>query len=163
MAATLDNVFIWLGWLLIAAGFVGCFLPVLPGPPIAYAALFLALARSDHSAPSITCLIAAGAVTAVVTILDFVVPTMGAKKFDCSRAGSTGCFIGTVAGLFFLPLGLIAGPFLGALIGELISGKPLDGALKGAFGALLGFVCGIFLKIACCAFLAWCFWQAIFS
>ena len=158
---TWDSVFVWLGWVLIAAGFIGCLLPVIPGPPIAYAALFLALARGDHSSPSIACLIAAGAATAIAVILDFVVPMMGAKKFNCSRAGTVGCFIGTIAGLFFLPVGLIAGPFLGALAGELVSQKPIDRSLKGAFGALLGFVCGVFLKLACCAFLAYCYWQTV--
>lgn len=157
----MDYVIIWSGWVLIATGFIGCFLPILPGPPIACAALFLALARGDHSSPTMTCLIAASAVTAIVTVLDFVVPAMGAKKYDCSRAGSVGCFVGTVIGLFFLPLGVVAGPFLGAFAGELLVGKPVDKSLKCACGALIGFLCGIFLKLACCAYLAYCFWSAI--
>ena len=136
----------WIGWILIAIGTIGCFLPVLPGPPIAYAALFLALARGDQ---------------AVVLVLDWIVPTLGAKKFNCSRLGMLGCFIGTIVGLFFLPLGVVLGPFIGALAGELVSGKPFGLSLKGAFGALLGYVCGVLLKVACCGFIAYQFWTAV--
>ena len=137
----MDIVYEWIGWILIAIGAVGCFLPVLPGPPIAYAALFLALARGggrlDHAA-----------------VLD-------QKKFNCSRVGMLGCFIGTIVGLFFLPLGVVLGPFLGALAGELLSGKPFGRSLKGAFGAFLGYLCGVALKVACCGFIAYQFWTAV--
>lgn len=78
----MDIVYEWIGWILIAIGAVGCFLPVLPGPPIAYAALFLALARGDHSSPGVAALVVAGAVTAAVLVLDWIVPTLGAKKFN---------------------------------------------------------------------------------
>jgi hypothetical protein len=159
----MDFVYVSLGWIFLAVGLIGCFLPVLPGPPIAYLALFAALARGDHSSPSVTCLVVAGVVTAVVMVLDFVVPALGAKKFNCSRAGTIGCFIGTIVGLFFLPFGVLAGPFLGALAGELLFGRKLCPALKGATGALLGYVSGILLKVACCGYLAYLFWIAVYA
>ena len=157
----MDIAYEWIGWILIAIGAVGCFLPVLPGPPIAYAALFLALARGDHTSPGVAALVVAGAVTAAVLVLDWIVPTLGAKKFNCSRVGMLGCFIGTIVGLFFLPLGVVLGPFLGALAGELLSGKPFGRSLKGAFGAFLGYLCGVALKVACCGFIAYQFWTAV--
>lgn len=157
----MDITYEWIGWGLIAIGTIGCFLPVLPGPPIAYAALFLALARGDHSSPGVTTLVVVGIVTAAVLVLDWIVPALGAKKFNCSRVGMFGCFVGTVAGLFFLPIGVVAGPFLGALAGELLSGKPFWRSLKGAFGALLGYVCGVALKVACCGFIVYQFWTAV--
>ena len=159
--AMMDITYEWIGWVLIAIGTIGCFLPVLPGPPIAYAALFLALARGDHSSPGVSTFVVAGVVMAVVLVLDWIVPTLGAKKFNCSRLGMLGCFIGTIVGLFFLPLGVVLGPFIGALAGELVSGKPFGLSLKGAFGALLGYVCGVLLKVACCGFIAYQFWTAV--
>ena len=81
----MDLVYICLGWIFLAVGLIGCFLPVLPGLPIAYLALLAALARGDHSSPSVTCLVVAGVVTAVVMVLDFVVPALGAKKFNCNQ------------------------------------------------------------------------------
>ena len=142
----MDIAYEWIGWILIAIGVVGCFLPVLPGPPIAYAALFLALARGDHSSPGVSAFVVAGLVTAAVLVLDWIVPALGARKFNCSRVGMLGCFIGTIVGLFFLPIGVVAGPFIGALAG---------------FGALLGYVCGVVLKVACCGFIAYRFWTAV--
>lgn len=157
----MDVVYECIGWALIAVGTVGCILPVIPGPPIAYAALFLALARGDHTSPDVVALVVAGVVTVAVLVLDWIVPALGAKKFNCSRLGTVGCFVGTIVGLFFLPLGVVAGPFLGALVGELASGKPFGRSLRGAFGALLGYACGVALKLACCGFIACQFWRAV--
>lgn len=157
----MDITYEWIGWVLIAIGTIGCFLPVLPGPPIAYAALFLALARGDHSSPGVATLVITGAVTAAVLVLDWIVPSLGAKKFNCSRIGILGCFVGTIVGMFFLPYGVVAGPFLGALAGEMLYGKTLGLSLRGAFGALLGYACGLILKLVCCGFIAYQFWVAI--
>ena len=157
----MDITYEWIGWVLIAIGAIGCFLPVVPGPPIAYAALFLALARGDHSSPGVSTFVVAGLATAAVLVLDWIVPALGAKKFNCSRIGMLGCFIGTIVGIFFLPLGVVLGPFLGALAGEMVSGKPLGLSLKGAFGALLGYACGVALKVACCGFIAYLFRTAV--
>ncbi len=156
-----DTACTWIGWLLLALGVAGCFLPVLPGPPIAYAALFVAFLRGEHTSPTIACLVVAGIATALATILDYVVPAMGAKRFDCSRAGTWGCVIGTIAGMFFLPIGVIAGPFLGAMAGELFAGKAIGESLRGAFGALLGFILGVVIKVACCGYIAYCYYQAV--
>ena len=156
-----DTACTWIGWLLLALGVAGCFLPVLPGPPIAYAALFVAFLRGEHTSPTIACLVVAGIATALATILDYVVPAMGAKRFDCSRAGTWGCVIGTIAGMFFLPIGVIAGPFLGAMAGELFAGKAIGESLRGAFGALLGFILGVVIKVACCGYIAYCYYHAV--
>ena len=157
----MDVTYECIGWVLIAVGTVGCFLPVLPGPPIAYAALFLALARGDHSSPDVSTFVIAGVVTVAVLVLDWIVPALGAKKFNCSRVGMFGSFAGTIVGLFFLPWGVVVGPFLGALAGELIAGKPLDRSLRGALGAFLGYVCGVLLKVACCGLIAYRFYTSL--
>lgn len=156
-----DTVYMCIGWLLIAVGICGCVIPLIPGPPIAYVALLVAKAIGDHAVPSHTTLLFAAAVTIVVTVLDYVVPAIGAKRFDCSRLGTIGCVVGTVAGLFFLPFGVIVGPFFGALIGESVSGKNLGQASFGAFGALVGFLFGVIIKLACCGYIAYCFHSAV--
>lgn len=148
------------GWALLVVGFLGCFIPMLPGPPIAYCALLLAVATGDHTAPPVLVLTGTALLTVVVTVLDYVVPVWGAAKFNCSRLGTVGCFIGTIVGLFFLPIGVIAGPFFGALIGETSSGKSLGAALVGAIGALIGFLAGVVMKVACCGVLTYYFWVA---
>ena len=137
-----------LAGLLLLIGFVGCVVPVLPGPIIGYCGL-LALIPTERCPPT-PVLITMGLVVAAVTVADYVVPAIGAKKFNCSRWGTVGCFVGTIIGLFFVPIGILLGPFLGAFLGELIAQKPICAALKGGLGAFLGFLSGVFLKLLAC-------------
>lgn len=134
-----DAVYMCVGWLLIAIGICGCVIPLIPGPPIAFIALLFAKIIGDHILPSRATLLLAAAITIVVTVLDYVVPAIGARRFNCSRLGTIGCVIGTLVGLFFLPLGVIVGPFFGALIGESVSGKISDRHRLVRSGRLLDF------------------------
>ena len=134
---------------LIAVGIVGCFIPVVPGPLLSYCGVLCLLATD--SPPSMTALVAFGVATIVVSILDYVIPMVGAKRFNCSKIGVWGAAIGTIVGLFFFPLGLVLGPFLGAFIVELIVKKSVADAALGGVGALLGFLAGVFIKTLLCA------------
>ena len=156
-----DIAFTILGSLLLLLAFVGCVLPVVPGPLLAFAGLLCARGLGAHDRPSLAILIAAGALVAVTTLLDYVVPAFGARRFNCSRLGVFGCVVGTLVGLFFMPFGLIVGPFLGALTGELLAGKEIRQSLKGAAGAFVGYVAGILLKLVCCGCLATAFVKAV--
>ncbi|MBE6396623.1 MAG: DUF456 domain-containing protein [Lentisphaerae bacterium] len=141
--------------LLLVLGLLGCVAPVIPGPALSYAAMLLLL--PTRFAPSVGECVAYGVACAVVLFLDSVIPAMGAKKFNCSRWGVAGCMIGTVVGMFFGFTGLIFGPFLGAMAGELVAGKNFLSSLKGGFGAFLGFVFGVLVKVVYCAVCAvWC-------
>ncbi len=151
----METVWIVVGWALVSVGLIGCFVPVIPGPLLAYLSLFAALAAGGAHVPSVHELCVNGAVVAAVMAFDYIVPAIGAKKFKCSRAGVVGCIVGTFVGLFFLPIGVVAGPFLGALFGELAAGKEAGNALVGAFGAFLGYVAGLLVKLFCCSYLAW--------
>ena len=143
------------GGVLLAAGFVCCAVPLVSGPAVAYCALWT-LYFSSVSIP-VGMLVLGGVLVVVVSVLDYVVPAWGAKRFNCSRWGVFGCFVGTIAGLFFLPIGLVAGPFLGAFAGELIAGRNVGPAFRGGFGALLGFLCGTFFKLGVCAAMTFMF------
>ena len=151
----------WLttGWILVAVGIIGCVVPVLPGPILSYCAL-LCLLPTSH-APSTSTLTVFGFVAAVAMVLDYVVPAMGARKFNCSKIGVAGCVVGTVVGLLFFPVGLLLGPFIGAVAGELIAGKSAGRSLWGGLGAFLGFLAGTFLKIVACSIMAVCFAKAV--
>lgn len=148
-----------IGALLLAVGFVGCVVPVLPGPILGFLGL-LALLPTDCS-PSPAMLVALGALVAVVTVADYVVPAMGARKFNCTRWGTAGCFVGTLAGIFFIPLGILLGPFIGAMVGELIAGRSVAAAVRSGIGAFLGFLSGVFLKIVCCVVMSAVFALAV--
>ena len=160
----MEILYIATGWILLTIGFIGCFVPILPGPPIAYLALFIAKVVGDRSQPTASVFVIAMIAVILVTVLDFIIPTIGAKHFKCSKAGTIGCLVGTIVGLFFLPFGVIVGPFAGALIGEAsIAGKNLSGAILGAAGALVGFLLGTLTKLLCCGYLTYLFLTSIKS
>ena len=144
----MDLALAMLGGALLVAGFVFCVVPLVSGPALAYAALWT-LYFTSAGVPA-WMLVAGGVMLASVTVLDYLVPAIGAKKFNCSRWGVFGCLVGTIAGLFFLPVGLVAGPFAGAVVGELVAGRSLAPAFRGGIGALLGFLCGTLLKFVAC-------------
>ncbi len=148
----MDLVWQIVGGLLVLAGIVGCVVPIIPGPVLSYGGLLCLLLTSNP--PSVKLLVVFGVVTIVASVLDSVVPAIGAKKFNCSKYGVVGCVVGTFVGLFFMPLGLLLGPFLGAVAGELIAGKTAAKSVQGGFGALLGFVAGTLLKLVACVAMA---------
>jgi len=150
---------ILIGCLAALLGFVGCFLPVLPGPAISYAALWMLFASGCP--PSTTQLVVGAGVLVGVTLVDYVLPSVFAKKFRCSRWGVFGCFLGSIVGLFFLPLGLVLGPFIGTVAGELIAGKEIAASLRGGVGALTGFVMCLGLKLVAVGLFTWWYFACI--
>ena len=156
-----DILIIILAGFLLGTGIIGCFLPILPGPAIAYAGFFRARWIDPVNSPSDSELVMAGVMVAAVTLFDYIVPALGAKKFNCSKWGTFGCFAGTIIGLFFVPLGVVLGPFIGAFCGECIAGKKFDLAIRGAFGAFVGYVTGLVVKCACCIVLVVWFMNSI--
>lgn len=137
-------------------GFAGCFLPILPGPPVAYVGLLLlqATERFQFTAGQ---LVVWGLLVVVVQVLDYVTPIWGTKYSGGSKWGNWGCAVGTIAGIFlFAPWGILLGPFVGALVGELLGGKALDEAMKAGFGAFAGFVFSVVLKVGLCGYFAYC-------
>lgn len=142
-----DYIILIFGILLMIIGIIGCLVPVLPGPPISYIGLILLhLTRFGHFSTST--LITLGAIAVIVTILDFIVPVWGTKKFGGSKYGMRGATVGLIIGLFLGPLGIIIGPLIGAFVGEMIFKDDLNYAFKAGFGSLLGFLTGIGLKLA---------------
>ena len=145
----MDWVWAIVACVLLVLSFVGCVIPVVPGPLLAFGGLLVLMPSSF--APSTPTYIWFGIACAGVHVLDYVVPAFGAKKFNCSKWGVFGCIAGILIGLFFAPWGVLVGPFVGAVIGELIAGKKFSSSLKGGFGAFLGFIFGVALKLAYCA------------
>jgi uncharacterized protein YqgC (DUF456 family) len=142
-----------LGAVLVLIGFAGSILPVIPGPPISWAGFLLLRwtdnvnRRAEGYENTLWILLF---VVVLVTVLDYVVPVVGTKRFGGSKRGVWGASIGVVAGLFFGPLGIIIGPFLGAYIGEISSGKKDREALRAAWGSFVGFLTGVGLKLMTC-------------
>jgi len=135
--------------IIIIIGIIGCLLPLLPGPPLSYIGLLIMQLRSE---PAFTTrfLLLFAAITLVVTVLDYVIPLYGTKKFGGTKYGVWGCTIGLVVGIFVPPWGIILGPFIGALLGEVIGNANSEHALRAAFGSFIGFLVGTLLKFVVC-------------
>lgn len=152
----MDVFWLILGVLLLLAGFVGCLLPLLPGPPLTFVALLVLQLRSVPPF-STNFLLLWAAIVVAVTVLDYVIPIYGTKKFGGSNAGVWGCTLGLIAGFWLGPLGIIIGPFVGAYVGEWLSMRNSDKALRAAIGSFLGFLTGTLLKLVVCGIMTYYF------
>lgn len=159
----MDLLLIILGVIFVIVGILGCFLPILPGPPISFIAL-LFLQWTEKAPFSNETLWTWGLITVAVTALDYIVPVYGTKKFGGTKRGVWGSTIGLVVGLFFFPpLGIIIGPFVGAFLGEMSNGNVDNkSALRSAFGSFVGFLVGTLLKLIASAWMGWLFVANVF-
>lgn len=147
--------------ILLIAGIVGCIVPALPGVPLSYVALWLIRFTDKGDEISNRILIIWGIVTILVTILDYVIPVWGTKRFGGSKWGVLGSTIGLIAGLFLGPWGVIVGPFVGAVVFELLGGKPSREAIRAGWGSFIGLLSGTIIKLICCGLMAIQCFQAI--
>ena len=156
----MDIFLLVIAFLFLIIGIIGCIVPGLPGTPIAYAGLWIAQAteRVDFSWQM---LLVWGIVTIVISILDYVVPAWGTKRFGGTKWGVWGSTIGVFVGLFFGAVGVILGPLVGAIIGELIAGKELPAALKAGWGSFIGILFGTIIKLIACGLMTVALIQAI--
>lgn len=155
----MDFLLILIGSILIISGILGCFLPVIPGPPLAFGSLVILQFTKLHPF-SIYFIFSWAFVVVAVTILDYLIPIWGTKFFGGTKNGSLGSTIGLILGLFAGPIGIIAGPFLGALFGELIGGSDSKTAFKSAIGSFAGFITGTLAKIAVVLVIAFHFFKS---
>ncbi|MBU1078766.1 MAG: DUF456 domain-containing protein [Spirochaetes bacterium] len=144
----MEYVLIVLGGLCTLAGIIGCILPALPGPPLSYIALIFLQIAKDHPFSTFF-LILFGILTVIVTVVDYILPILGAKWYGVSKYGIWGSVIGMVLGLLFLPpFGMIIGILLGAIIGELYAGKEKSKALKAGVVTFVANVAAMVIKLS---------------
>jgi uncharacterized protein len=133
--------------LLIAAGIVGIILPALPGTVLIFAGLLLA-AWADHFqrvGPFMLTVI--GIIGAASYAVDFVAAALGAKHLGASKRAMVGAALGTVLGLFLGLPGIIIGPFVGAMLGELTLHREWTRVGRAGVAAWIGFLIGTVVKV----------------
>ncbi len=157
----MDIFLIILGILCLVIAVLGSVLPALPGPPVAYVGMIL-FHLTDRIQFTPAQLITWAVLVVLVQVLDYIIPMLGSKYAGGTKWGSWGCVIGTVVGIFFSPWGIVLGPFLGAVVGELLGDKNLKYALKSGIGSLLGFLFGTVIKLMLCGYFIWQFIAACF-
>ena len=145
----MDILLIVFAFLLLVASIVGCLLPILPGPPLAYAGMLL-LHLTDKVHFTTHQLVIWLVIVIVLQVVDYITPLLGSKYSGGTSFGNRGCMAGTLLGLFFMPWGVIVGPFIGAVAGEMMGGQDFPHAIRSGIGTLLGFLFGTLLKVIVC-------------
>jgi len=141
-----------LGWIvgvvMVLAGIAGAVLPILPGVPLVFAGLLIIEWVHHWSHISSLGWVVLVLLLVVGVIVDFVAGSVGAKRVGASPKAVTGAAIGSIVGLFFPPVGLLLGPFVGAVLGELASERGFRDATNAGLAATIGLVLGAAAKIA---------------
>jgi uncharacterized protein YqgC (DUF456 family) len=135
-------------WGLIIVGFLGTFLPVLPGPILIVtgAVIHRLWLGPEHSLSWLTLGLLAFLLLCSI-VADNLASAMGAKWFGATKWGMYGAIAGGVVGLFFGIIGLLAGPLIGAFAGELLlARKRISGSLKSTWGTLVGTAAGVLVR-----------------
>ena len=145
----MDILIIVFALLLMVCGVAGCILPVLPGAPLAYAGLLL-LHFTELTHFTTSELVIWLIIVIVLQIVDYITPLLGNKYSGGTSFGNRGCIAGTLLGLFFMPWGIIIGPFVGAIAGEMVGGNDLAHAIRAGIGTLMGFLVWTLLKVVVC-------------
>ena len=158
----MDIIIICVVAFILLLGIIGCFVPIMPGPPISYGALLLFHFSTSYSIKENILWLMAFIVIAV-TVFDLWVQIYGVKKFGGTKKAVNGSIIGLIIGIFFLPpFGIIIGPFLGAFIGaRMEEDSDVNKSIKIALGALAGFMVGTMLKLSVSLYIIYIIFQTI--
>ena len=106
-------------------------------------------ALEDSGGIEIWGLVALGIGISVAQALEFFSGAMGSRWFGGTKWGAVGAFAGGIVGIFFMPLGLILGPLIGAFVGEYgFANQELRPATKSGVGSVVGTLTGMAINIA---------------
>ena len=154
-------------WLLIAIGFLGCFIHKFPGPVTAFIGMLVFIFGTQ--VPVVPWV----GITICVVLL--IITALANKKFipwvakqisEFSNGGKWGALIGSLIGLMLIASGysntaqallyIILGfgviPFCSALLGEFAVRKNIVQSLKPATAAYLTYLLSMTLKLAVCCY-----------
>ena len=143
----LQSLYYALAVILVLVGIAGVILPALPGLPLVFAGMLLAAWAGGFQQIGWVTLVVLGLLTLLSIAADLFATMVGAQRVGASRKALIGTVVGTFAGLFFMPIGLLAGPFVGALLGELWHSREIGQAAKVGLGTWLGILLGTVLKL----------------
>lgn len=138
---------------LVLVGLAGSVLPVLPGVPLMLLGMFIAAWIDSFARIGPWTLAILSALTLLSVVIDILASALGAKRVGASRQAVLGAAAGGVLGIFLGLPGLILGPFVGAVAGELLARRRLSRAetrvaVNIGLAAWVGFLVGTVAKLA---------------
>jgi len=146
----MDWTILWwfLAALIVLIGFAGVVVPALPGIPIMFAGLLLAAWSIGFEPVGWGTLAVLGALTVLSVIIDILSAAFGAKRQGASPRAFWGATLGAVVGLFFGLVGIVLGPFIGAVAAEFAAGHGAHQAGRSGYGVWIGLILGTAAKLA---------------
>jgi hypothetical protein len=145
---SIEVLWLVLAVVLVCAGVAGSVLPALPGVPLVFAGLLLAAWAGDFQQVTWIPLVVLGLLTVISFVIDFAATALGAKRVGATKLAVLGAALGTLGGLFLGLPGLILGPFVGAVAGELLSHGRMQQATRAGLATWMGLVFGTLAKLA---------------
>ncbi|MGI6548805.1 MAG: DUF456 domain-containing protein [Syntrophomonadales bacterium] len=136
----------FLAILVMLIGIAGSFMPVLPGIPLVFLGILGYGWYEGFNVVGVHYIAIMGALTLLSVLVDYIAGVWGAKKAGSSRFGMFGAALGIVVGLFFGPIGILVGPWLGAFAGEYLVLRDVNQAVGVATGTVIGIFAGIAFK-----------------
>ncbi len=135
--------------ILFLLGLAGIVLPGLPGVPLIWLGMFAYGVLTGFSRLGLAFYVWQGIAVGIALVIDYAAAGFAARRFGGSSAAMWGAGVGLVLGPFVLgPVGIVIGPFAGAFLGQLLRGGTPVGAVRVAFGTLVGLVGATLLKLA---------------
>jgi uncharacterized protein len=144
-------------------GLIGTVIPGIPGSPLILIAAVVHRLYFGEQSVSYLVLGLLVLLSLLSLLLDFLDSMYGAKKLGATWKGITGAIVGAIVGIFFSLPGIILGPFIGAVLFELIGGREWGHSMKAGLGAMLGLVIGALGKLACCAAMIGLFSYSVYT
>jgi len=140
---------LWIGAAVLSlAGLAGMVLPALPGAPLLFAGLFCAAWAENFIFVGRWTLLTLALLAALSYLVEFLASLVGAKRFGASRKALIGAATGGLVGLLFGVPGIILGPFIGAVAGELLELRSIGQAGLVGIGTVIGLAVGVAGKLA---------------
>jgi uncharacterized protein YqgC (DUF456 family) len=132
---------------LIIAGLIGAIVPALPGIPLIFAGIWLIARLGQYHRVGLWWLLGIALIGAIGLALDLASAALGAKRVGASPRAVSGALVGTLVGLFFGLPGLLLGPFIGAVLGELTAGNSILRSTHVGVGTWIGLIFGTIVKM----------------
>jgi uncharacterized protein YqgC (DUF456 family) len=126
--------------LIFLVGLATSLLPVMPGNFIVWAGVIVHKLWMGDASVSWKIVILTGALTLIGQVGDLLFGIWGARKFGASWNGAVGALLGAFAGFFIPPplFWLIAGPIIGAVVGEVYAGRTWKDGSRAGLGTIIG-------------------------
>jgi uncharacterized protein len=166
------SILLLLALVCVVVGLIGTVMPGLPGTTLVLGGLVLAAYADGFTRVGWGTLAILGVLTMLSFAADFFATVLGAQRVGASKLALVGAAVGMLAGIPFALVGILLGPFVGAVVGELLhrrfkqkqsAKEALLPAGKVGVGAWLGMLVGTLAKLILVALMIGLFATVYFS